>query len=259
MPGLAMKLKQAGFLDDPAVFLQKTAMSAFYITTGLMLVIVSVFSRLDFFGSALFLLFPVLFIVLFFYLLKMPDIVILRIEREIEKDIVFAGRFLIIEMNSGVPLYDAMRNVSKNYEAIGKYFRDIVEKVDLGTPMEDAIGEQIDLTPSSNFRKLLWQLLNSLKTGADISKSVGSTVDQIAKEHLIQAREYGRKLNPLAMFYLTIAIIVPSIGTVMLIILSSFLSLNVDLSILLGLSVFMGFVQFMFLGMIRSQRPSFEM
>ncbi len=259
VPGIGMKLRQAGIFDEPFVFVKKTALSAFYITTGFMLVIGAVFIKLNVLKNALFIIFPALFIMTFVYFLKSPDIIILKRERDIEKEIVFAGRFLIIELKSGVPLYESMANVVKNYETTGKYFKEIIDKIDIGTPMEDAISELVELTPSSNFRKLLWQILNSMKTGADISSSIGATVDQIAKEQVIEVREYGRKLNPLAMFYLIIAIILPSIGVVMLIIMSSFLSLKIDVVALLILAAFMAFFQFMFLAIIRAQRPAMEL
>ncbi|MBI2142562.1 type II secretion system F family protein [Candidatus Woesearchaeota archaeon] len=258
LPGLGVKLQQAGFLDEPADFVQKTAMSAFYITTGIMLVLAAVFVKLNVLKGLLVFMFPILFIMTFFYFLKAPEVIILKKEREIEREIVFAGRFLVIEMESGVPLYETIRNVAGNYETIGKYFKEIIDKVDLGTPLEDAIGEEIELTPSANFRKLLWQVLNSLKTGADISKSINSTIDQVAREQMIEVREYGRKLNPIAMFYMIIAVIMPSIGVVMLIILASFVSLKIDLASLLAITGFLAFLQFMFLAMIRSQRPAVE-
>jgi hypothetical protein len=37
--------------------------------------------------------------------------------------------FLIIEIESGVPLYNAIYNIEKNYKVIGAYFGDIVNKV----------------------------------------------------------------------------------------------------------------------------------
>ncbi len=258
IPGLAGRLRQAGFSDDPAVFVQKTAMSAFYLTTGFLLVIIALFSKLNLLNNVFFIFAPILFIVTFGYFLKAPDVIILRKEKEINREIVFAGRFLIIEMRSGVPIYDALRNVSRSYETTGKYFKEIVDKVDLGIPMEDALNEQIEFTPSANFRKLLWQVLNSMNTGADISLSVGATIDQIAKEQVIEVREYGRKLNPLAMFYLIVAVIMPSIGLVMMIILASFMSIKLDLVSLFLISAGMAFLQFMFLALIRSSRPSVE-
>jgi pilus assembly protein TadC len=125
--------------------------------------------------------------------------------------------------------------------------------------MEDALNEAVEFTPSANFRKILWQIINAQQTGADISTALKSVVDQITKEQLIEIKEYGRRLNPLAMFYMIIAVILPSIGITMFIILSTFLELTLELPVLISIAVFLGFMQFMFLAMIKSTRPSVEL
>jgi hypothetical protein len=54
---------------------------------------------------------------------------------------------------------------------------EIVEKVNLGTTMEDALNEAITLTPSPELRKLMWQVLNAMRTGADVAmESAGVTL-----------------------------------------------------------------------------------
>lgn len=258
LPGLQTKLLQAGMPDTPEEFVKRTFLSAFYLTTGVLLILLTLFLKVKVVKTLVFFLFPIIFFLAFFYFIRMPDVLILRRKREINKEIVFAGRFLIVELNSGVPLYNAISNVSKNFQNVGKYFKEIVDKVDLGTPIEDAISEAVELTPSANFRRIMWQILNALKTGADVKTSLAVTIDQIVKEQLIEVRDYGRKLNPLAMFYMIIAVIFPSVGIIMLVVASSFLSLKFDLQILIVFAVFIGFLQYMFFNIIKSQRPSVE-
>jgi flagellar protein FlaJ len=165
---------------------------------------------------------------------------------------------LIIEIQSGVPLYDAFINLSKNYETIGKYFKEITDKVNMGTSMEDALNETVDLTPSPEFRRVLWQVVNSLRTGSNIADSLISVIDQITKEQNIKMKEYGRKLNPLVMFYMMIAVILPSLGITMTIVLSTFMNIELGLPVLLFIAFFLGFVQFMFLSIIKFSRPAIE-
>jgi flagellar protein FlaJ len=76
---------------------------------------------------------------------------------------------------------------------------------------------------------------------------------------MIEIKEYGRKLNPLAMFYMIIAVILPSIGITMLIVLSTFIDLALDLTILLTIAFFLSIMQVMFLAMIKSSRPAVEL
>ncbi len=257
-PGLKLKLKQAGMEDKPEQFIKKTLLSAFYMTTGLVVFLFLVLAKLNVFKGILLFIVPVTFFIMSFYMIKLPDLKISRIEKDISKEIVFAGRFLIIELESGVPLYNAMINVAKNYEVIGKYFKEITDKIDLGTSMEDALNEAVEFIPSNDFRKILWQVINSIRTGSNISKSLYSAIEQITKDQITEVNKYGKKLNPLAMFYMIIAVILPSLGITMLIIFSSFIKFQLSLTVLLVLAGFLGFVQFMFISMVKFSRPAVE-
>lgn len=257
-PGLKAKLKEAGMDDKAEDFIKKTFISAFYMTTGLVVSLFLVLAKLNLIKGAVFLIVPVIFVVMFFYMIRLPDVKISKKEKEISKEIVFAGRFLIIEIESGVPLYNAMVNISKNYAVIGRYFKEITDKIDLGTSMEDALNDAVEFIPSNDFRKILWQIINSIRTGSDVSKSLYSVMDQITKDQITEVNKYGKKLNPLAMFYMIIAVILPSLGITMMIILSSFIQFQLSLTILLSLAGFLGFIQFMFIAMVKFSRPAVE-
>lgn len=257
--GLRLKLQQAGMYDEPEDFIKKTIATSFYLTTALAVVAVAAFSKeqqvlLVILGAV-----PFLFLLLFLYFVQLPDVILIRIEKEIDREIVFAGRFLVIELQSGVPLYDAFINIAANYPSIGKYFAEIAHQIDLGTPIEEALNTAVELTPSANFRKLLWQIVNSLKTGSDVTSSLTTVIDQIQKEQVIAVKQYGRKLTPLAMFYMIIAIIAPTLGITMLVVLSSFIAIELDLAILLTIAGVLGFIQFLFLALLRSARPSIDL
>ena len=258
LPNLKNNLKKAGMSDKPEDFIKKAFLSAFYMTTGLVVSVALILAKFNVLKGIMFVFIPIIFFVLFSYMLKLPEVTITRKGKEITREIVFAGRHLIIELESGVPLYNSFINIAKNYEVIGKYFSEIVNKVDLGTSMEDALTEAIEFIPSDDFRRILWQILNSIRTGSDISKSLNLVLEQIAKEQTIEVSKYGRKLNPLAMFYMIIAVILPSLGITMLIVLSSFVELQLNLTIMIVIALFLGFIQFMFLSLIKFSRPAIE-
>ena len=257
-PNLKVKLKQAGIDDKPEDFIRKTFISAFYMATGVVVFLFLILAKLNVVKGIFFILIPIIFIVMFFYMIRLPDVRISKKEKDISKEVVFAGRFIIIELESGVPLYNAMVNVSKNYEIIGRYFKEITDKVDLGTSMEDALNEAVEFIPSNDFRKILWQIINSIRTGSDVAKSLYSVMEQITRDQITEVNKYGKKLNPLAMFYMIVAVILPSLGITMLVILSSSIQFELSLTILLALAGFLGFVQFMFIAMVKFSRPAIE-
>lgn len=255
--GLDQKLKSAGMPDSKEEFIKKTLITSAYLAVAIFIIIFLFFSRMALIKKILILIFglPLLFLLIFSYLMKVPDAKIKSMEKEINKEIIFAGRFLIIELDSGVSLYQAMINIGDTYDMVGKYFREVIEKVKVGTTMEVAINEAVETVPSDNMRKIFWQILNSLKTGSNISNSINAVIEQIIREQKIEVMEYGRKLNPLAMFYMMIAVIIPSLGMTMLIVLATFIGLKLTLPVLLAIVGFLGFIQFMFVAMIKSSRP----
>ncbi|MFC1723842.1 type II secretion system F family protein, partial [Nanoarchaeota archaeon] len=252
LPELDLKLQQAGMKDSPQQFVKKTLISAFYLNTGIAIVMAMFFSKLNISLILILVMFPILLFMLFTYFLKYPDVQTLKIEREIDKEIVFAGRHLIIELESGMSVYEGFKNIAVNYPIVGKYFNNIVKDIDFGTPMDDALNRAVNLTPSKNFRKMLWQIINSMTTGGDIASSLNAVVEQIVREQKIALNEYGRKLNPLAMFYMIVAVVLPSIGITMFAVAVSFIGIDLGLTGLLVIAGFMGIIQFLFFTIVKS-------
>jgi pilus assembly protein TadC len=249
-PDLRLKLAQARIHETPDEYVKKTFAISMFLAFGLTIILFSFTKK-----PAMVLAFPVFYALSFFYFIHRADAKIAAIQRQISKEIVFAGRFLIIELDSGVPMYRAFQNMGKNYETIGKYFNEVVQRVDLGTSMEESLNEAVQLAPSNDLRRVFWQILNSLKTGSEVGPALNNVVDQIVREQQIAVKEYGRKLNPLAMFYMMVAIIIPSLGTIMLLVLSTFIGIKMGLLlffIIVGVNIV---IQFMFLAMIKAQRP----
>ena len=251
IPGLAIKLQQAGMYDEPEEYVRRIVFTSLSLSFGMAMV---VFTFLP--SPAALLLMPVFFPIIFFYFLKYVDVKIERVKKKIDEEIIFAGRFLIIELDSGVPMHRVFEDMERNYEVIGFYFGEIINKVYLGTNMEDAINETLLLSPSPNLRRIFWQILYSLKTGTDIGPSLNSVIDQIVREQDISIKEYGKKLSPIAMFYMMISIIIPSLGITMMVVLATFMGLKVTMPFFIVLAALIGLVQFMFLSMIRSSRPA---
>ena len=257
-PDLELKMKRAGIYDTPMAFIKKTMIIALYMNIGIALIIFMLIAKKGLLWMLL-IIFPIVQVILFTYFMHLPDVKILKKEKAINKEIVFAGRFIIIEISSGVSLYDTMKSVADHYVHVGKYFKNILQKVDIGTSLEDALNEEVELIPSNNLKRIMWQIINSMKTGSDMATSLRIVLEQISKEQFIEIQKYGRKLNPLAMFYMMIAVIIPSLGVTMLVILASFIDLEIGLGILMVVVGGLSFIQFMFLSMIKSSRPAVEL
>jgi len=205
--------------------------------------------------SILPLLFIFVLVFVFLFMLQTPKVYIRKREREINKEVLFAGRYLLVKLESGTPLFNALIDASKSYGVAGKYFKEIVDGINTGTPIEEALENSRKYSASKNFRLILWQIITSLKTGAEVADSLRKTLSQITQEEIIEIKEYGKKLNSLVMFYMIVACVIPSLGVTMIVIVSSFMDLDIGMSHLFTVLFFLAIIQFLFISLIKSARP----
>ncbi len=179
--------------------------------------------------------------------------------KDIDRNLISALRTILIHINSGVPLFDTMVSISQqNFGAVSEEFKIIIRKVNSGIAMESAIEESAANNPSEYYRKSLWQLANGMKAGSTVNIILAEIIDNLSKEQLIQIERYGAQLNPLAMFYMLTAVILPALAITLLIILTSFVALSPTVVRVLfyGIYVIVLLFQITFLGMIKTRRPN---
>lgn len=259
-PGLDKKLEIALIDKTSSEFMDWVAFSSFILSIFLTILIGLIANAV---GISLVWLIPIfllLYIFSFFYYLNYPDVLMLKMRKEIDYDIVFATRHLLIALRSGMPLFDAIVGVSRGYGAVSKSFKKIVDDVTLGKPLSQSLREVADTSPSSALKRILLQIANALSSGSDVAESLEGVLDQIAKEQVIALKEYGQKLNPLVMFYMIFGIIFPSLGIAFAIILFSFIGggLQIPATYLFLVVLAIGLLQFLFLAMAESSRPNYS-
>ena len=110
-------------------------------------------------------------------------------------------------------------------------------------------------SPSEKFRKILFQVNNALKLGIDVTKPLELIIDEIAAEEEMEVKRYSRKLNTIVIFYMLVAIVCPSIGMAIFIVLSSFINFPVTLGGFLVVVFFIGLIQLLFISLFKSIRP----
>lgn len=256
MPELRDKLRSAGMHKKPAEFVGESLKNGFMM--ALMFSILSIFLILknELPIPLVILVFIVAFFIFYSLMLKRLDVAMSKREHEIDKDVLFAGRFVLVKLNSGKPLINALFEASQSYGVAGDYFREIVEDIKLGTPLEEALENAYKTTPSRKFKKILFQINNALKIGVDVSEPLESILEEISQEQLIEIQRYGKKLNSIIMFYLLAAIVVPSLGITLFSIVASMMSVQIDLPVFFMILFFLMLVQLIFIGMIKGIRPN---
>jgi hypothetical protein len=107
--------------------------------------------------------------------------------------------------------------------------------------------------------RVLLQIMNALRIGVDVSRSLESTLDDIATTQLIEIQRYGKKLSSFTMFYMLLAIVLPSLGMTLFIVVSSLTSIALNSGIFFVLGFMLLLIQFVFIMMFRSIRPNINL
>ncbi|MBU0533083.1 type II secretion system F family protein [Candidatus Micrarchaeota archaeon] len=268
-PDLKKKLLLAGMEDKPIDFLEKVVYSTCLISVGLLILVYLFLAESlafnldnDLLLFAFMVLAPLVFVplIIFSYLMLYPDAMRMRRQRELDYEIVFAGRHIVIALKSGMPLFDTFVGASTGYGAVSSEFAKIVDRVVLGVPITQAIREVVYYNPSKYFTRMMMQIANALGSGADVGDSLEGVLDQISKEQMIALKEYSQKLTPIVMFYMVFGIIVPSLGIVLATVIFSAISggtYGFSSGILVITLFIIGLVQFLFLGFVESSRPKY--
>jgi flagellar protein FlaJ len=251
-------LEKAGFDIDGRSYAAVSVFSALFFSLLIFVLVLSISIRLSMNGP----MFGILSAVVFFFIImaynmKYPKLLASRRIKDIERNMLFSLKHMYVQVKSGVPLFSAIVSVSEgNYGEMSKEFRKIVKEVNTGSNLEDALEKAILENPSKYFRRMIWQLSNSLKSGVDISNTVEDIIKNLSQEQRIAIRRYGSQLNPLTLVYMMVAVIMPSLGITLLIVMSSLSGTSISTAIFWVILFGVGTFQFIYVGIIKSKRPT---
>lgn len=159
----------------------------------------------------------------FIQLIMYPQLLMRKRVKAVEKNLVFALRAILVQIKSGVSLFDSMNMVARGeYGEISEEFQKAIDEINTGTPEQEALEEMGERNPSPYLRKALWQIVNGMNAGADISDVLGETVRSMIREQNLAINKYGSQLRVLSLMYMMIGVIMPALGVTLLIILFTF-------------------------------------
>lgn len=255
-PSLKLSLYQAKFDLRPreyASLIVLTSIFYFVLMTPLIFWIGLIAGKIDFFLP--FVVGATFSTFIFFYLIQYPKLVAARRMRVLESDLLNALQHMLIEIKSGVPLFNSMVSISTDYGEISEEFKKVVKEINAGKSEIGALEESSRRNPSLYFRRTIWQLTNSIKAGSDIGNALEAIVYNLTQEQIIAIRKYGQELSPYTLIYMLVAIIMPTLGITFLIILSSFAGIVIPKLIFPLIIIVLAIFQYFFMGIIKTKRP----
>jgi len=194
----------------------------------------------------------------FFQILSYPKIKTKKRVRDIERNIVFALRTMLVQIKSRVSLFDSLYMIAstKRYGQLSAEMKEAVDSISTGVAEEVALQELAVKNPSSHLRKVLWQIVNGMRAGADISDVLSESVASITREQQIEIERYGNSLKTLSLVYLMMGVIIPALGLTFLIVIGSFPKMNISEFMFWAMLGALVLGEFMFVGMLKSTRPN---
>lgn len=255
-PHLKKDIRIAHLEETPQEFIYKNLKFSFPFSIGLTIFSFFIADRA---GLPVFLL-PIAFVIFFILIFNFAFVKlkgkIARRRIEIDREVLFAGQYLLIQLHSGKPLLNALTDTSKSYGIASKYIKEIVDDIDTGSSLEKALLNAIIYSPSEKFKKILFHLNNALRLGIDVTKPLNSILAEIAKEQEIEIKRYGKKLNTLVIFYMLAAIVIPSLGMTIILVASSFINFTISTFQFFIAAFLLIILQLFFISIFKSIRPS---
>lgn len=195
-------------------------------------------------------------LVFFAILLIYPGILAGKKAEDIDRDLVFALKEMLLEVSSGSSMYSALVEVSKSgYGNVSVEFEKVVKKVNVGVPVEDALGELALKTKSEHLRNSIWQIVNAIKSGSSTEGVLRELVKDMTSDRRVKIRSYAQELNVMVLAYMLFAVVIPTIATTVVIILGPFMGLSPGPRIFYIILPLCFFIQIALMELIKSRRP----
>ena len=151
-----------------------------------------------------------------------PSIMAKKYAAGVDQSLMFALKSMLIQVSSGVSLFDSMVNVSKSdYGTISTEFGSVVQAISAGESEAKALEKLALRTKSEYLKRTSWQLLASLRSGASLQGALTSVVQTLASHQMRAIKDYAAELNMWILIYLLLAAAIPTLGITFLVILSA--------------------------------------
>ncbi len=176
--------------------------------------------------------------------------------KDVEKNLLYALRHMTVQVRSGATLFEGMKSVAfSDYGNISKDMDTAVKQIASGFPIASAIDNLAMRNRSKNYKKILWQLENAIRTGSDIGQVLMAMSENYFEEQKIAIQKFGKELNTLTMIFLITTVIFPVMAVIVLVLTALIPVQSIPSSFLFVFLFIVAFMQIMIIGYIKEKRP----
>ena len=195
-------------------------------------------------------------LVSFMFSISSVKIAVSRKRKLLEKDLFFAIKYIYIKVKSGISLYDAMVGVAHgDFGEVSKEFKKTIKDISGGIDEIKAMENMGLRSTSDYFRKVIWQITNNLRSGANITDILDSISESLMQEHRLLVKKYGAELNPTILMYMMFTVVIPSLAITVILVMSAFSGIEIPIYLFYTIPIFLFILQIFFISIIKNKRP----
>ena len=194
----------------------------------------------------------------FFLILYFPQMEKKRKYSEISRELPYALRHMVTELKSGKGLHDTLYSIATHdYGALSEEFSRVLEEIKYRENTETALLNMSKRVSSNGLNRTVGQIIGTLRTGGNLSNTLGIIAEDITHELQMELKDYSQKLNAFIMIYTFLAILGPVILLIMLMAASTVMGDIVPSEVVLIMYVFFFPMIVVFMGlMIKRLEPN---
>jgi len=176
----------------------------------------------------------------------------------IDKELIFAMRDMLIQISSGIPLFTVIENIGgSNYGYVSMEFKRVSTNVKGGSPLLHEIELMAIRTQSEYLKKISWQLVTAIRSGANLTATLKSVVKILVDYQFALSKSFNAELNFIILIFMLVSAVLPTIGTTVLVIFSVFGMFGISSEVLLGVVAISFLIQAGIVAYVYTKRPNF--
>ncbi len=176
--------------------------------------------------------------------------------KDVERNLLYALRHITIQVRSGATLFEAMKSVAfSDYGKLSKDMEVAVKQIASGFPIASSVDSLAIRNRSKNYKKILWQLENAIRTGSDVGQVLMAMSENYFEEQRIAIQKFGKEMNTITMVFLITTVIFPVMAVIVVVLTALIPVQSIPSSFLFIFLFVVGFMQLMIIGYIREKRP----
>jgi len=200
---------------------------------------------------------------IFYGILQYPRLIIQGKGKDIDNSLPFAAMYLSTISGSKLPLFKTFDIFSKflKYGEVVRQINNINEDVKIfGLDIATALERAIERSPSKNFREVLYGMLSTLRSGANMNIYLKQKSTNFMADYRRQLYEFSHALTVYVEIYLTSIVLGAIFFTVLTAIISgiSGTAQNIIMLQFFLIFVFMPLISVVFIYLVKSATPGGE-